>query len=121
MAEYRVAPLDGLEDGEGVLALAGNREVGVFRLDGRVVAYENRCAHQGGPVCTGAILGRCVVDVNADGTVGPERLDTRELHLVCPWHGFEYDLATGVCAADQRFRLRRRPVTVRDGVIYLEI
>ncbi|MDQ6773891.1 MAG: Rieske 2Fe-2S domain-containing protein [Candidatus Dormibacteraeota bacterium] len=118
---FRLGPLSDLEDGGGVLAVAAGVEVGVFRLGDRLVAYENRCAHQGGPVCTGEIVGRYEQVLNPDGTVRGERLADDEPHLVCPWHGFEYDLATGECAADRRFRLRRCEVTVRDGDVYISV
>ncbi len=25
-----------------------------------------------------------------------------EVHFVCPWHGYEYDLKTGECVGDRR-------------------
>ena len=31
------------------------------------------------------------------------------MHFVCPWHGYEYDLKTGECAADRRLRLKSYP------------
>jgi nitrite reductase/ring-hydroxylating ferredoxin subunit len=39
----------------------------------------------------------------------------------CPWHGWEYDLATGRCHADRRFGLRPYPVDVRDGLVYVVV
>ena len=42
-----------------------------------------------------------------------------DMHIVCPWHGWEYDLATGRCHADRRFGLRPYPVEVRGGQVYL--
>ena len=117
--EYRVGPLDLIPERGGVLALAGDVEVGVFRMDGQLRAYENRCRHQGGPVCTGEILGRYEAVVNADGTIAGERFVDSEPRLVCPWHGWEYDLAIGRCHADRRFGLKSYPVEVRDGQIYL--
>src|SRR5690242_11842284 len=51
VVEYRVGPLDLIPERGGILAVAGDVEVGVFRLDGELRAYENRCRHQGGPVC----------------------------------------------------------------------
>ena len=41
--------------------------------------------------------------------------------LVCPWHGFEFDVTTGECLADPSARLDRYPVEVRDGQVYLEV
>jgi 3-phenylpropionate/trans-cinnamate dioxygenase ferredoxin subunit len=32
--------------------------------------------------------------------------------LVCPWHGWEFDCTTGVCAFDPGLALRRYPVQV---------
>jgi nitrite reductase/ring-hydroxylating ferredoxin subunit len=32
---------------------AGGRTIGIYRLDGKLYAYENICPHQGGPVCQG--------------------------------------------------------------------
>lgn len=119
--EYRVCPIDEIPDGGGVLGRAGEVEVGVFRIGQDVHAYENRCAHQGGPVCTGDILGRTVQVLDEKREVTAEILDEGELHLACPWHGWEYDLATGELACDRRFHLRRFPVMVRDGVVYVTV
>lgn len=120
--EYRVGPLGEIPDRGGVLGVAGEVEVGVFRFGDRLFAYENRCAHQGGPVCTGEILGRTVQVLDERKQVTAEILDDDEPHLVCPWHGWEYDLATGELACDRRrFRLRRFPVSVRNGVVYVAV
>jgi len=44
------------------------------RLDGRVVAYSDRCTHRGGPLHEGSIEDGCVV---------------------CPWHGSAFSLRDG--------------------------
>lgn len=117
--EYRVCPVEEIPEGGGVLGVAGDLEVGVFRIHDRLYAYENRCAHQGGPVCTGDILGKTVQLLDDSKRVTAEIFDDSEMHLACPWHGWEYDLATGELACDRRFRLRRFEVTVRDDVAYV--
>jgi nitrite reductase (NADH) small subunit len=119
--EYRVGPLDLVPERGGILAVAGDVEIGIFRWDGELRAYENRCRHQGGPVCTGEVLGRTEAVLNPDGTVAGERLVDARPHLVCPWHGWEYDLATGRCAADRRYSLKRFEVSVREGEIYVRV
>jgi nitrite reductase/ring-hydroxylating ferredoxin subunit len=120
VAEHLVAAASDIPEGAGVLVHAEGLEVGVFRVGGRVVAYENRCAHQGGPVCIGEIMGRYEEVVAPDGSSLGERF-TDQLHIVCPWHGWEYDLATGRCHADRRYGLRALPVGVRDGHVYLTV
>ena len=119
--EYRVGPVHEIPDGGGVLVVAAGIEVGVFRVRGELHAYENRCSHQGGPVCTGEIVGRYEQVLNADRTVRGERFVDAEPRIVCPWHGWEYDLVTGRCTADRRYNLRRLPVVVHDGDAYVRI
>lgn len=94
-------------------------KIGVFRVDGDFYAYENRCMHQGGPVCEGRILGKVEAVLEDDGNVVCEKFSETEKHIVCPWHGYEYDIKTGRQAGDGRFRLRRFEVIEQDGVVYL--
>jgi nitrite reductase/ring-hydroxylating ferredoxin subunit len=117
---HRVLPLDEIPEGGGVLVEIGERDIGIFKVDGELRAYENRCLHQGGPVCTGTILGRTRLILNDVGEVLAEVDDDGEKRLVCPWHGWEYDLATGELAHDRRYRLRRHEVLVEDGIVYVE-
>jgi nitrite reductase (NADH) small subunit len=119
--EYRVGPMRDIPEGGGVLVVAAETEIGVFRVRGGLHAYENRCMHQGGPVCTGEILGRYEQVLNVDGTVSGERFVDEEPRIACPWHGWEYDLETGRCTADRRYRLRRFPVVVRDGDVFVRV
>ena len=112
-------PASEIPEGGGVLVVAGDVELGVFRVKGQLIAYENRCMHQGGPVCTGEIMGRYEQVLNADGTVAGERFDEAEPHLVCPWHGWEYDLENGACAADRRLKLRSFHIVLREDDVFV--
>ncbi|MEM8813461.1 MAG: Rieske 2Fe-2S domain-containing protein [Pseudomonadota bacterium] len=49
-------------------------KVAIFRYHGKVSAVGNACAHQNGPLGEGRIIDGCIT---------------------CPWHGFQYDPATG--------------------------
>ena len=117
---YRVCTVDDVPENGGVLADIGGREVGVFNYAGKLLAYDNRCIHQGGPVCTGELVGATRVELTDGQEVMRVTLDDDEMRLVCPWHGWEYDLATGELAHDRRISLRRFEVSVEDGIVYID-
>jgi nitrite reductase (NADH) small subunit len=119
--EIFVARSGEIEEGGRRLIQHGETTVGVFRSKGRYYAYRNRCVHQGGPVCQGVILGKVEVDLDEDRAVVRERFSEDEIHVVCPWHGFEYDLHTGECATDRSLRLTRYPVVEREGGVYVHV
>ena len=114
---------DGFAVGDRRIVSDGSREIGVFRLAEGFVAYENVCRHQGGPVCSGRLFPRLRTRVAEDGRVLGERYDTSEPHLVCPWHGWEYDLRTGEASVGHApgVRLRAFPVEVRDGEVIVDV
>ena len=52
----------------------------------------------------------------------PTRDDAHwQRHIVCPWHGYEFDLATGCHPGDPAMRLTPVPVAVRNGHIYVSV
>lgn len=121
MAEHRLANLEEIpEKGAHVVSVDG-LEIGLLRVGDEVKAYENRCLHQGGPVCYGEVLGRLELTLDEGKRVIGERFSEDEVHIVCPWHGWEYDVATGECAADRRLKLRQFATSVRDGGVYVTL
>jgi nitrite reductase (NADH) small subunit len=38
----------------------------------------------------------------------------------CPWHGWEYDLETGVCPDDDAMRVAVYPVRIEAGRVLVE-
>ena len=69
-------------------------EIGVF-VDGEFFAYENKCVHQGGPICQGRILNRVIQVLADDRTSQGLAWDEDDVHIVCPWHGYEFNIKTG--------------------------
>jgi nitrite reductase/ring-hydroxylating ferredoxin subunit len=67
------------------------------------------------------LINKVVADIDEGGRFLGERFDEDEVHIVCPWHGWEYVLPTGECAAAPGLGLKRIPVTIDDGRIYLAI
>ncbi|MES1928948.1 Rieske (2Fe-2S) domain-containing protein [Salinisphaera dokdonensis CL-ES53] len=101
---------------------AGDKTVGVFRVGGDLVAYENRCAHMGGPICQGLIVPRVYEQFDDAGRPVGNAFDESDMHIACPWHGYEYSLKTGRHAGKKSIGLR--PVTVEEtdeGEVYVHI
>ena len=117
--EILVGPAAELAEGERRLLTHGALEIGYLRIDGRHRAFLNLCPHQGGPVCDGLVTRR-VEEVLGEGRehLGMTFSEDR-FHLVCPWHGWEYDIATGVMVADRTHKLRKYEVDVRGDEVYV--
>ena len=118
MSEVMVGALADIADGDHRIFRIGELEVGVFRQGGAVHAWENRCPHAGGPVCQGRIYKK--VEEVLDGerkSLGLRFSATPQ--IVCPWHGYEYDVVTGRHPGDPKLRLRAIEASVREGRIYL--
>ncbi len=119
MPEIFVARASELPDGERRIVAHDGLEIGVFRWQGAYYAYRNHCLHQGGPACEGVIMHK-VEDVLApDRTWHGQKFSGEEAHFVCPWHGYEYDIRTGECAADRRLKLQSYEVIRRGEEIYV--
>jgi nitrite reductase (NADH) small subunit len=118
-AEIRVGSISDLVDGQRLLAAVDGREVFVFERAGRLYAFENVCRHMGGPVGEGNLIGKVESVLDETGAHVRDRFSTTEIHLICPWHGWEYDIETGECAANRRIRLRRYEAVQRGDDVYV--
>jgi nitrite reductase/ring-hydroxylating ferredoxin subunit len=47
------------------------------------------------------------------------RFNHDEMHIVCPWHGWEFDIANGEAVADRKWKLRSYDVEVRGEDVYV--
>ena len=81
------------ENGTRAMQLGG-QAVLLFRHGAAVTCFESACAHLGLPIHDGNV---------EDGVI------------VCPHHGFRYELASGACLTMPDLRLRALPVRVVEG------
>ncbi|MDP1602717.1 MAG: hypothetical protein Q8M03_05575, partial [Legionella sp.] len=61
---------------------------------------------------------RVLEPVAEDGTTGLLEFGTQS-HIVCPWHGFEFDLKTGEHPGGARHRLRKANLKIVEGEVYI--
>src|SRR5262245_24146532 len=114
MRDINVGPASAFADPGRKLIEANGVEVGVFKLGGEFFAYENVCPHIGGPACQGKIIAKVEEVVAPDRTSKGMDFSKDKINVVCPWHGFEFDIRTGRHHGNARYRLK--PVKVRvDG------
>jgi nitrite reductase/ring-hydroxylating ferredoxin subunit len=92
-------PMAAVTPGKGVLASVNGRDVAVFRRGGELLAIGNDCPHQGGSLCDGWVEGDIVV---------------------CPLHGWEFDMRTGACMTVPGESVARYIATVEGRTVYLE-
>src|SRR2546428_330706 len=80
--------------GEGRTFRVGGASIAVFHTrDGNVFVTEPTCPHKGGPL--------------ADGIVGAQK-------VICPLHGFLFDLASGQPAGNNCSAIKTYPATVNE-------
>jgi len=94
MASFvRVASASDIPKGQGRTIEFNGKKIAVFNCDGTFYAVDDVCKHQGGPLGEGELQG-CIV--------------------VCPWHGWTYDVTTGVSPDDPECAIDRYDVK-REG------
>ncbi|MFH1822017.1 MAG: non-heme iron oxygenase ferredoxin subunit, partial [Methanobacteriota archaeon] len=69
-----VAKVKDVHEGSPHCAEAGGMKIAIFKVKGKYYAIDNKCSHEGGPLCQGMLKGT-VID--------------------CPWHGSEFDVTSG--------------------------
>ena len=116
MSRYVVAPTTDIPPGERKLFTIKGRPIAIFNLDGDYFGMFNRCPHQGGSLCDGAVTG--LVQSSSPGQYNYGR---RGEFIRCPWHGWEFDIRTGksYCAPD-RIKARAYPVETAHGTQLVE-
>ncbi len=108
-----------------VVPFRGRAGIGVFNVNGRYYALRNICPHKQGPLCTGYVHGRIVADAPPSGRAldVPDYTVERDGEIIrCPWHLWEFEIATGHCLVDSRARVKTYPVVVEEEqvVVYAD-
>ena len=74
-----------ITEGSAKLLRAKGEEMAVFKNNGQLYGIQNICPHEGGQLCKGWIDGG---------------------EVVCPLHGYKFNLKTGVCSTDPKLRVK---------------
>src|SRR5438552_6714041 len=119
MSEWLVGRISDFHEDTRKVVNVGEREIVVFLRNDRLYALDNTCIHMGGPVGEGLILGKVEAVLDDDKCFVLERFSEDEMHLICPWHGWEYDIETGEYAGDRRKRLRRYETIQKEDRVYV--
>jgi nitrite reductase/ring-hydroxylating ferredoxin subunit len=110
---FVVGTVDSFPEGSHPIVEVGGRLIGIYNVNGSYFAIQNTCPHALAPICMASVGGTFmpsgpgVFDYGMNGRV-----------LRCPWHGWEFDIATGeaLFGIDRR-RLATFPVYVEDGKV----
>ena len=100
-----------------VTPFRGRAGIGVFNVEGTFYALRNLCPHKLGPLCMGRVSGQVVAGA-PPSTYAPCLDIVRDGAIVrCPWHLWEFEIATGRCLADPRMRVKTYPVAIEKGEV----
>ena len=95
----RVAEFDDLD--RKLVDLGGNRQIGLFKVDGEFLAITAWCTHQRAIMVQGPLDG---------------------CELMCPLHGARFDLRTGQALSLPAVEAAKTyPVKVQDGTILVKV
>ena len=101
MSGVRVARVDDIQPGQLKLVEIDGTRVVLARVGEAIYACGEACAHRGGPLSDGKLNGA---------------------KLVCPWHGWIYDVRTGRCLFPGRgAQVAPYPVQVEGGEIWVAV
>jgi sulfoxide reductase heme-binding subunit YedZ len=95
----RVCDASEIAEGRARMVEASGDRIAVFRHENRLSAVSNTCRHQGGPLGEGRVINGCIV---------------------CPWHGYEYDVLTGCAPSPFTEKVSTFRVKVESGTVFVD-
>lgn len=101
MSLHRLCPLeDAPKPGAAASFAAAGKAIALFNIAGQYHAIEDSCPHMYFPLSDGDVAG-CVV--------------------TCAYHGWQFDVTTGNSLMTEHIRVKRFPVQVKDGAVWVEV
>lgn len=111
MAKHIVAKASEIPPGSRKLVHPAGRPIAIFNLSGEFYGLHDKCPHEGGSLCRGAVTSLICSD-------GPGQYAAAHPGEVvrCPWHGWEFDIRTGKSWCEpERIRVKSYEVAVETG------
>ena len=78
----------------------GEKTICVANVNGTITAMDNVCLHRGGPLGQGVIEGS---------------------KIICPWHGWAFDTATGEAAHNAAAKVVVYPLKIENGEVMIQL
>ena len=97
---HAVAEVAEIPEGQGRVIEVQGRTIALFQSGGKFFALDNTCPHRGGPLGDGMLMGTAVT---------------------CPWHGWQFDCATGKSTRNPTVGVAVHPTSVEGGTVYVEL
>jgi nitrite reductase (NADH) small subunit len=115
---HRVGHVDDFSEDQFRTFVLDGRQIGVVRTHADFYAVRNRCPHQGADICAGRVIGTM-----RGSTPLRYEYDDGSRIVICPWHRWEFSLATGKSVGPvTRKRLVTYAVDVDDdGSVFVTI
>ncbi|MGE0607936.1 MAG: Rieske (2Fe-2S) protein [Pirellulales bacterium] len=95
----RVAAVQACPPGQSLEVVAGDHVIALYNVEGTFHALDGVCPHQGGPLGKGRLDG-CIV--------------------TCPWHGWQFDVRTGVHQLNKTYEQPRFAVKVEGDAVLVD-
>jgi 3-phenylpropionate/trans-cinnamate dioxygenase ferredoxin subunit len=111
LSKFVLGPVDDFPPGIRCRVEVEGRGIAVFNVDGTFYALRDVCPHQGAQLSKGTVLSGVTAP-----RAGCYSYDPGRKLVMCPWHGWEYALATGQSWFDPvKKRVKPYEVTVEQG------
>ena len=115
MAPVEVARLEDLQEATPTIVRATGRRLILVRIGHEVRALRDACPHMDASFAGAAVIG------HVSGTPTEPRFEDADPLIVCPWHRYEFSLASGQCVTTSRLSVRTYAVTVCDGRVLVDL
>jgi nitrite reductase/ring-hydroxylating ferredoxin subunit len=111
VTKFVIGPVAAFPPGSRTSLDVDGRAVALFNVAGRYFALRDACPHMGAALSSGT-----VVSTVTSRLPGCYEHDPSQRLVRCPWHGWEYDLATGQSWFDPvHNRVKSYPASVESG------
>ncbi len=116
-SEHDVGSIDDFQSGRTYPMPVGGRQLALVRNGDVFYAFRDICPHRGAQLSGGLVSGSPQPCLPGDEIV----LGKTGRVLVCPWHGWEFDLDNGQALAEScRGRLKTYPVAVKSDRVIIK-
>ena len=95
----KIAKIDEIPLNGSTLIMVNNQPIALFNLDGRIIAWDNRCPHRGASL--------------ADSHISKNIIQ-------CKFHLWEFDTTLECSVANHAIKIKSYPIKLKDGYVYLD-